>query len=74
MMPCIVVHKSSLNWVHSLLSITMVMMMMMMMMMMAKVLTMTYIITMFTIIDDQDDDFAGVYIFLISKNISRRYA
>ena len=71
MMPCIVVHKSSLNWVHSLLSITMVMMMMMMM---AKVLTMTYIITMFTIIDDQDDDFAGVYIFLISKNISRRYA
>ena len=73
MMPCIVVHKSSLNLVHSLLSITMVMMMMMMMMM-AKVLTMTYIITMFTIIDDQDDDFAGVYIFLISKNISRRYA
>ena len=72
MMPCIVVHKSSLNWVHSLLSITMVMMMMMMMM--AKVLTMTYIITMFTIIDDQDDDFAGVYIFLISKNISQRYA
>ena len=71
MMPCIVVHKSSLNWVHSLLSITMVMMMMMMM---AKVLTMTYIITMFTIIDDQDDDFAGVYIFLISKIISQRYA
>ena len=65
MMPCIVVHKSRFNRVHSLLSITMVMMMMMM----AKVLTMTYIITMFTIIDDQDD-FAGVYIFLISKNIS----
>ena len=31
-------------------------MVMMMMMMMAKVLTMTYIITMFTIIDDQDDE------------------
>ena len=31
-------------------------MMMMMMVMMAKLITMTYIVTMFTIIDDQDRD------------------
>ena len=50
MMPWIVVQQLSLNWVHSVLKIKMVMMMV------TNLMTMPYIMTIFKIIDDQDDD------------------
>ena len=45
--------RAILNWVQPIFSIIMVIMMLMM----AKLMTMTFLLTIFTIIDGQDDDF-----------------